>query len=250
MIESQVDSLRNNGYVVVRNFIPTEEVATMREVAEDQLNSPDNMVEYEADLQYPGAPESKDAPGGRTIRRLKDAYMRHPIFSTWATGPEIKNWLRVYFGTDDLRLVRSHHNTIFTKHPTYGSLTDWHRDGRHWKFKCGDLVSAWFALGTEHMTNGGLLFIPNSHNMFINQERFTEDKFLRTDLEANRELLKGAVTTTLYAGDVVFFHCNTLHAAGQNHTDEIKFAAAFTYHTANNTPMPGTRSASMKEIPF
>ena len=51
-------------------------------------------------------------------------------------------------------------------------------------------------------------------------------------------------------GDVVFFHCNTLHSAGQNRSDQVKFSLVYTYHGVSNRPLPGTRSAAKPEVQF
>jgi phytanoyl-CoA hydroxylase len=49
---------------------------------------------------------------------------------------------------------------------------------------------------------------------------------------------------------VVFFHCNTLHSAGKNLSDQVKFSLVYTYHGASNVPLPGTRSAAKPEVAF
>ena len=50
-------------------------------------------IEYEADLRYPGAPESRQAEGGQTVRRLLSAYGRDPLYAQWATDPAIgRGW--------------------------------------------------------------------------------------------------------------------------------------------------------------
>ncbi|MFP3560441.1 phytanoyl-CoA dioxygenase family protein, partial [Paraburkholderia sp. SIMBA_049] len=54
----------------------------------------------------------------------------------------------------------------------------------------------------------------------------------------------------LQTGDVVFFHCNTLHSAGQNRSDQVKFSLVYTYHGVSNRPVPGTRSATKPEVQF
>jgi phytanoyl-CoA hydroxylase len=46
----------------------------------------------------------------------------------------------------------------------------------------------------------------------------------------------------------VFFHCNTLHSAGKNQTDAVKFSLVYTYHGRSNAPRAGTRSASKPEV--
>jgi phytanoyl-CoA hydroxylase len=203
-------------------------------------------LEYEADLRYPGAPASRQAEGGQTVRRLLDAYGRGAVFRDWATSPEIVCWLQTYFD-EPVILTRAHHNCVMTKHPTYGSLTDWHRDARYWSFARDELISVWLALTPEVLENGALWFIPRSHKLILPSQRFNQAKFFRTDLAENKALLRTAVSVALNAGDVVFFDCNALHSAGRNMTNAIKFSLVYTYHGISNEPLPGSRSASQPE---
>ena len=78
--KEQVHELRQKGYVIVKGLVSKERCDAMRAVARQQLAEAAAPVEFEADLKYPGAPDSKDAPGGHTVRRLLDAYVRHPLY--------------------------------------------------------------------------------------------------------------------------------------------------------------------------
>ena len=245
--KEQIQTLREQGFVVVPGLVSPERCDELRRIAQRQLQEAAAPIEFEADLQYPGAPSSKDSPGGHTVRRLLDAYGRHPAFAQWATAPEIRGWMELYFG-EEPRLSRAHHNCMMTKHPAYGSLTGWHRDARYWSFERDDLVSTWLALGPETVSNGGLWFVPGSHNIAFTSDRFDEAKFFRSDLPENQALIHTAVSPELQPGDVVFFHCNTLHSAGQNLSDDVKFSLVFTYHGASNVPLAGSRSASKPEV--
>jgi phytanoyl-CoA hydroxylase len=245
--KEQVRELRETGYVVVRGLVPPARCEALREVARRQLAEAAPPAEFEADLKYPGAPDSKDAPGGHTVRRLLDAYVRDPLLAEWATSPEVRRWMELYFGETPY-LSRAHHNCLMTKHPTYGSLTGWHRDARYWAFERDDLVSAWIALGSETVENGALWFVPQSHTLPFTSERFDAAKFFRSDLPENEALIRTAVSPELQAGDVVFFHCNTLHSAGKNLTTQVKFSLVYTYRGASNAPLPGTRSAAKPEV--
>ncbi len=246
-IRAQIDALREHGYVIARGLVSPETCAALKAAAERQLGEAAEPVEFEADLRYPGAPESKDAPGGRTVRRLLDAYARAPEFAERATAPEIAAWMAAYFG-EQAQLSRVHHNCMMTKHPMYGSLTGWHRDFRYWAFERADLVSVWFALGAETDQNGALWLVPGSHKAEFGAEAFDDAKFFRGDLPANRAMIERAVCPELAPGDVVFFHCNTLHSAGQNRSDQVKFSLVYTYHGESNRPVPGSRSASKPDV--
>ncbi|GLU34233.1 phytanoyl-CoA dioxygenase family protein [Trinickia caryophylli] len=245
--KEQIEALRERGFVVVRGLVPTERCDAIKSAAMQQLREAAQPLEYEADLRYPGAPDSKQAPGGHTVRRLLDAYARHETMRAWAISPEVRGWMELYFG-ETPHLSRAHHNCMMTKHPAYGSLTGWHRDARYWSFERDDLVSTWLALGREYVDNGALWFVPGSHRMSFTSERFDDAKFFRGDLPENRAIIETAVSPELEPGDVVFFHCNTLHSAGRNLSNDVKFSLVFTYHGASNVPLPGTRSTSKPEV--
>jgi phytanoyl-CoA hydroxylase len=245
--QAQIEQLRDKGYVVVPQFVPPDELTQLNEAARAQLAARAEPLEFEADLRYPGAPLSRAAAGGETVRRLIDAYARGPVFARWGTAPALREWMEAHFG-ERVLMSRAHHNCLMTKHPLYGSLTAWHRDIRYWSFEREDLVSVWLALGEEQIDNGALWFVPGSHRMVFDADRFDEAKFFRTDRADNAEILRAAASPRLAPGDAVFFHCNTLHSAGKNRSDAVKFSLVYTYHGLSNAPTAGTRSASKPEL--
>jgi phytanoyl-CoA hydroxylase len=247
--QTQIATLRRDGFVVVPNFLPGDALEALRGVALSQLAARVPPLELEADLKYPGAPPSQDAAGGRTVRRLLDAYGRDPVFALWGVAPRVGDWMRAYFG-EDVLMSRAHHNCVMTKHPRYGSMTGWHRDIRYWSFEREDLVSVWMALGEETSGNGGLWFVPSSHAMTFGEEQFDAARFFRLDRADNAEIVRSAVSLRLAPGDAVFFHCNILHSAGQNSSDAVKLSLVYTYHGLSNAPKAGTRSASKAEVPL
>jgi phytanoyl-CoA hydroxylase len=246
-VTGSLDRLRETGFAVVPQFVPQDQLAGLNAAARSQLAARGEPIEFEADLRYPGAPQSRQAAGGETVRRLLDAYARAPEFARFATAPEIREWMTAYFN-EEVLLSRVHHNCVMTKHPRYGSLTHWHRDIRYWSFNREDLVSVWLALGVEQIENGALWFVSGSHRMALGADRFDEAKFLRSDRADNEVILRSAESPRLAPGDAVFFHCNTLHSAGKNLSDSVKFSLVFTYHAGSNAPQPGTRSASKPEV--
>ena len=210
----------------------------MNTVIDDSVNPALAPVEYEADVHYPGAPESKSAPGGQTPRRLLNAYTRASVFRQWANSVEVVSRLRQMLNCDRVMVSQNHHNCVMTKHPGYSSVTSWHQDIRYWSFDYPELISVWLALGPEHRDNGGLLLIPGSHQLNLERGRLDASLFLRTELEQNRELIACAVPAELEAGDTLFFHCRTFHAAGQNEADFVKKSLVYTYHAEENRSIP------------
>ena len=244
---SQIATLREQGFVVVRGFADAATVSALRDLSQRHLQAAIEPIEYEADLRYPGAPASREAAGGHTARRLLDAYGRDPLYARWATAPRIGAWLSDYFGEAPV-LSTVHHNCVMTKHPNYGSLTGWHQDIRYWSFSAPELVSCWLALGRETADNGGLFFLPGSHAAGFTAGQFDEKKFFLPEVPGNRDWIARAVCPELEPGDAVFFHCLTLHAAQRNASDQVKLSLVHTYHPGRIQPLPGSRSASRPGI--
>ncbi len=236
------------GYLIVRQMATSMQLQKLRDVAERQLCEARQPLEYEADVAYPGAPAGRDEDGGATIRRLLHAYQRHADFADWGRQSALIRPIAQLLDTHDLRLVLNHHNCVMTKHPRFSSTTMWHQDFRYWRFEQNALVTAWLALTRETARKGCMRLIPGSHAVSLDQSRFDEASFFRTDLPENRALMHQALRAELEPGDVLLFHSGLLHAAGRNQTEERKLALVYTYRSASNSPLPGTRSSVISDI--
>lgn len=245
--QNETDRFAAEGFLIVRQAATPELCQRIRTAAAHDLARTVAPVELETSLGYPGAPASLDAAGGRTVRRLLGAADRDPAMREWATSAPNATRLAALLGAAPV-LSRTHHNCMMTKHPDFGSQTNWHRDIRYWSFERPELVSLWLALGQERPENGGLLVIPGSHRFDIAPERYDAAKFLRPELPENQALIATRVPVELAAGDALFFHSRLFHAAGRNQTSEVKFSLVFTYRAADNAPLAGSRSASQPEI--
>jgi phytanoyl-CoA hydroxylase len=246
---AELTQFEHDGYVVVRSLADPVRCAIMLAKARRDLAAAAPPVEFEAETGYPGAPASLDAPGGRTVRRLLQAYARSIDFARWQTAPALAARLRQLLG-QRVEMAQAHHNCVMTKNPGFSSVTHWHQDIRYWSYQRPELVSVWTALGREHAGNGCLAVLPGTHCIEFSPAQFDDDKFLRPEHPANAALLATRVNVELDTGDVLFFHCRLLHAAGDNRGSETKFSLVSTYHASSNHPLPGTRTASMTEIPL
>jgi len=248
---TQAEAVRfaRDGFHIARGMASRDTCDAIRAVAQRDLEACVPPVEYESDTGYPGAPATREAPGGSTVRRLLRAYDRDPAIRAWSTSPAVASCLRALLGPK-IAMSQAHHNCIMTKQPRHSSVTGWHRDVRYWSFERPQLVSVWLALGQETPENGCLKVLPGTHAMELGADRLDDAQFLRADVAANAPLVASAVNVQLEPGDVLFFHCRLFHAAGANSTAQTKHSAVFTYHAADNRPLPGTRSASLPEIPL
>jgi len=245
----QVAQFHQDGYLLLRGGVAPADCELMLAVTLDHLRRAVPPLEYEAEVGYDGAPASLDAPGGRTARRLRNAWQRDACFRDWASDPRLVASLAQLLG-EDVVLTLAHHNCVMTKHPDFGTATGWHRDIRYWSFTRPDLVSVWLALGHEDADNGALKFIPGSHRIPLAPGQMDALDFLRPELPENQALFAQGVTPVLERGDVVLFHSKLFHSAGRNNSRDMKASVVFAYRGKSNPPLPGSRSAAAGEIAF
>ena len=221
---------------------------TLQKLAHSSLQRCLDPVELEANLGYPGAPESLTTTGGKTVRRLLCATQRDSAWKDWATSPLIRQSLQQLFARPKIYLSQTHHNCLMAKSPDYSSDTGWHQDIRYWSFQYPELISVWLALGQEQPENGGMWVIPGSHKWQYSTQQFDQKKFFRDDLASNQTLITQQQAVLLNPGDVLFFDCKLLHRASRNHSENTKFSLVFTYHSDHNKALPDTRSSRIEEL--
>lgn len=238
----------DRGYLVERALADRPLVRRINARTTHDLERLVAPYELEADVAYPGAPAGRDEPGGHTVRRLRGAYDRAPELRQWARDTRVTDRVAALLDTRTLWLVRAHHNCVMTKMPRYSSATHWHQDIRYWRFSDARLINVWLALGPETERNGCMRVIPGSHRLQLPGERFDDAKFLRADHPQNDLLIRSAVPITLAAGDALFFHAGTFHAAGRNQTQRRKCALVYTYHGEQTQALAQTQSGHPRAV--
>ncbi|MBX2848501.1 MAG: phytanoyl-CoA dioxygenase family protein [Acidiferrobacterales bacterium] len=222
---AQIQQFKIDGYLALPSLLDQNLLEQLRSLTAEHLAQKIKPFELETDVQYPGAPASKNAKGGDTIRRLRMAYQRHSSFKELAKKPEIINGIKQILGCESLYLNPNHHNCVMTKQPEFSSETLWHRDTRYWNFNNKYLINAWYALGDELEANGAMKIIPGSHRWDVPDEALDEAQFLIQDHPFNKDRLATQRLVKLKAGDALLFSAHCFHAAGKNTTDQAKFSA-------------------------
>ncbi len=239
LTQKQLNDFQKNGFLVLKNFASHELCDEITKKAKEHLEK--KIAPIESEQEYMNFNDEKI-----TVRRLRQVYDREEIFRIWMTNKQIRPILKQILN-DDIVLTLAHHNSIMTKLPKESTRTYWHQDRRYWSFENDNLVSVWLSLGDEFLDNGLLEFIPGSHKMNFNSNRFDENSNFLDENNKNIKLIKNKVSTPLNKGDVVLFHCKTLHHANKNNTENAKISFVYTVRGKNNKPLLNTRS-DFKEI--
>ena len=77
--------------------------------------------------------------------------------------------------------------------------------------------------------------------MALARSRLDDELFFRADLPENASLIATQEVVELEPGDVLFFHCRTLHAATRNTSGTMKVSVVFTFRPGQPRPVPGSR---------
>jgi len=125
--EQTLAAFDRDGYLIEKALVDESTVNEMNLIIDDSVSPALAPVEYEADVHYPGAPASKNAPGGQTPRRLLNAYARDVVFRNFARSAPVVERLQQMMRCERVMVSQNHHNCVMTKYPGYSSVTSWHQ---------------------------------------------------------------------------------------------------------------------------
>ena len=239
LTHNQKKEFHENGFLVLKSFAQKNTCDDILKQAQKELD--EKIAPYETEQEYYNEVESSV-----TLRRLRQVYQRNDLFKAWMENQEILPILEDLL-QDKVVLTLAHHNSIMTKQAKISTVTFWHQDRRYWNFKNDDLISVWLCLDDEYLENGLLEFIPGSHKLNFEKDQFDDNSNFLDEHPKNKELIKKRVHQNLFKGDVVLFHCKTLHHASKNMSKKNKISFVYTVKALSNDAIKNTRSDD-KEI--
>jgi len=236
----QKTEFHENGFIILKDFAQKELCDTILKEAQKQLDM--KIAPFETEQEYYNEKEST-----LTIRRLRQVYQRHTLFKEWMENKKILPILEDLL-EDKVVLTLAHHNSIMTKQAKISTITFWHQDRRYWHFKNDALISVWLCLDDEYLENGLLEFIPGSHKIDFSKEQFDEKSNFLDEHPLNKALIKNRTHQNLFKGDVVLFHCKTLHHASKNMSNKNKISFVYTVRALCNEAIKNTRSDAQEVL--
>ena len=255
LTEQEIEAFDEQGFLVLRNFLATEQCSAILDVALAHLKHKIEPIESEIDYDVKSKEyrthvsdySSLEAKEVSTVRRLRQVYDRDILFKEWMENEKIRPILKQLL-KDEVMLTTAHHNSIMTKMPVSSKETSWHQDRRYWSYSDDNLISVWLALGEENSEKGVLEFIPKSHKIHFSQEQFDEKEYLSLSYAKNLSLIERKKSFSLNKGDIVLFHCKLLHRANKNSTSTPKISFVYTVKGKRTEVLKGSRSAQYREI--
>jgi phytanoyl-CoA hydroxylase len=240
----QIEFYRENGYVVIEDFLDTGETEHLRRILTEAVAARGEAVlpkDYFADQT--GA-EHRAVSGMRSNddrRQLLSAfYKRRPSWvrmlaqtmNLWQTDERVRQFSldprlgRVACELGDLDGVRLWHDQTLVK-PPWGDPTGWHLDTPAFAFTHPGTSTFWIALVDTDLRNGCMHYVPGSHKlrlMTTGNWRLDGLRLLNPEWE-----FVDPVPCPARAGTLVVHNGFTAHGAGANMTPAPRPALSITW---------------------
>ena len=223
---TQADHYNTEGYVVVPDFLSSDQVAVF--LAEmDSVSAGSTLADHDATRMEMEPNQPLD---GNQVRRLYEPCGNYPLFRRFADSEQLLDAVEALIGPD----LVYHYSKINMKPAGVGSPVEWHQDLSYYPLTNRGSVSILFYLDDATVENGCLQVIPRRHrddllshstNGFF-QGRVTEE------IEASL-----AVPVPGDAGTVIFMHAMTPHASIANTTEHPRRTLILSYRRADAFPV-------------
>ena len=224
LTEGQQAAYESDGFVLVRGFFDSEEAQLLQAAIVQDPAIRDHFY------------DRTDSEGLAT----KMATWNHPgdsIYGYAARSRKMVDTMEHLLGGE----VYHYHSKITAKEPHEGGAWEWHQDYGYW-YNNGclfpQMASAMIALDKCTKANGCLQVLKGSHHMGRIDHGLLDGDQVGADLNRVKQAEKQLelVYCEMEMGDVVFFHCNTLHRSDQNRSDDRRWTLICCYNAASNDP--------------
>ena len=224
--QSQIDSYRDRGYLVIEHFLDAPELAHWRQITEEAIH---HRLACNGPLtnQSPGADDFYAQVFLQCIK-LADTHegMRQLMFD-----PRLGRLAATLAGVDGIRIW--HDQALFK--PPFGNPTAWHIDNPYWSFSSRQAISIWVALDDATLGNGCLWYLPGTHRT-ARFQTVALDRNLGDLFKAYPEWKQiEPVPVPCPAGSAVFHNGLTAHGAGANMTNKPRRAMTCAYMPDGST---------------
>jgi phytanoyl-CoA hydroxylase len=225
--DQQIHSFRENGYLLVENFLSPEELSVWRAAVNEAMTT-------RGGRKMPFSDTKVGEDDG--INKESDYYGKvfDQMLNLWQTNDQVKQLMldkRIGKMAADLAGwagTRIWHDQALVKRP-WANPTSWHLDTPFWSFSDRRALSIWVALDDATMENGCLYFIPGSYHT-TTFENPGIGKNMDAIFEFYPQFIKTkSVAVPMRAGSCSFHNGLTIHGAGANMTNGYRRAMTCAY---------------------
>jgi ectoine hydroxylase-related dioxygenase (phytanoyl-CoA dioxygenase family) len=198
MTEAQIEQYHREGYTIVRNALPKEDLLALRAHVDQML----------ANLPEGKRPEHLDMP-----------HKTEPLLMDTCRHPALLDLVQQLLGPN-IALFASH---MIAKAKGDGLEVPWHQDAEYWELDPMNVATLWLAVDESAVENGCMRVIPGSQTLGPLPHRTAEDKdskVLDRGVDISGFDPASIVDIELQPGDLSFHAPYLVHGSNVNHSDK------------------------------
>ncbi len=154
LTQDQIDSYRENGFIVLHDFLTPEELETWRQAVDGAVRQRGERRQL-----HHKANEYKGTYYDYVFVQRVNLWMDSPKVRRLILDPRLGKLAAELAGVDGMRIW---HDQALIKQP-WANPTGWHLDNPKWSYSSRQTLSIWVALDDATLQNGCLYFLPGSH---------------------------------------------------------------------------------------
>ena len=214
--QEQIKDFRENGHVLIRNILSSDEVAAYRNVI------------LEAGLKFNTEKrklEERDT-FGKAFLQVMNLWRNDEGVKKFVLAKRFGRMAADLLGVDNVRI---YHDQALLKEPG-GGPTPWHQDQFYWPLDTTNTITMWMPMVNIHKEMGMLTFASGSHkqkNVFdfiISDESEPDyDRFIKENKFPHVQC------SSMNAGDATWHYGHTAHNAPGNNSDSTREVMTIIY---------------------
>jgi ectoine hydroxylase-related dioxygenase (phytanoyl-CoA dioxygenase family) len=214
--ESQKESFRNNGHILVKNILNADEIAAYREVI--------NEAAYKYNTEKRKM-EDRDTYG-KAFLQIMNLWVVDEAVSHFTLAKRFAKIAADLLGVEHVRL---YHDQALYKEPG-GGLTPWHQDEYYWPLSTNNTVTMWMPLIDIDVDMGMLTFASGSHkNGSVKNIEISDESEAELNEYVKQQGYEITRASTMNAGDATFHYGWTLHSAPGNNSNKTREVMTIIY---------------------
>jgi len=232
--QAQIEEFQRNGFIVVKNLVTPENLATLRRKVDEVQNT---ILEAQAAARARNGGVGYIVEGGGTavatkpvLRKLAELAQHDEFFRLIASSEGILDVVSALTGGN--RSVYLYSDQVFLKPALCGSEKPLHQDNSYFKVTPNTAgVTCWMALDDATLENGCMHYIPGTHKLgLIKHKAIKDTPHLIPDSDTP---FGNEVPVPIPAGACIFHHLLTLHSSKANSSANSRRAWALHYANAS-----------------
>ena len=227
--DAQVEFYKLNGYVVVENVLPAEQLATLRREVEDLVAQSAAVTENNDIYDL----EDTHTPQQPRVRRIKNPHAHLPSVAELVRDPKLVGILTRLMGPG----VRFQVSKLNMKSAGFGAPVEWHQDWAFYPHTNQNLLATGIMLDDVDEDNGPLMVVPGSHKGPVYDHHFN-GYFCGAIDPANCDLdFSKAAMLTGRAGSMTFHHVRAVHGSALNRSAKQRRLLLFQFTAVDAWPL-------------